>query len=100
MTNPRSSMIDWDTAVSVGARLAGDGPIVNRAEADEIVAELRLGAEQSTPLVQAFTGLVAEADTAPVLVVDRRGWLQANVDGFGDIVSPLIDKLQAKKGPP
>jgi coenzyme F420 biosynthesis associated uncharacterized protein len=64
------------------------------------VAELRRGAAQSTPLVQAFTGLVAEADTAPVLVVDRRGWLQANVDGFGEIVSPLIDKLQAKKGPP
>jgi coenzyme F420 biosynthesis associated uncharacterized protein len=100
MTNERSSMIDWDTAVSVGARLSGEGPSVSRAEADEVVAELRAGAERSTPLVRGFTGLVAEERTAPVLIVDRRGWLQANVDGFAEIVSPLIDRLQAKKGAP
>src|SRR6188472_1273661 len=100
MTNERSSMIDWDTAVSVGARLSGEGPSVSRAEADDVVAELRAGAERSTPLVRGFTGLVAEERTAPVLIVDRRGWLQANVDGFAEIVSPLIDRLQAKKGPP
>jgi coenzyme F420 biosynthesis associated uncharacterized protein len=100
MTNERSSMIDWDTAVSVGARLAGEGPSVSRTEADDVVAELRAGAERSTPLVRGFTGLVAEERTAPVLVVDRRGWLHANVDGFADIVSPLIDRLQAKKGAP
>ena len=96
MTNERSSMIDWDTAVSVGARLAGEGPSVSRVEADDVVAELRAGAERSSPLVRGFTGLVAEERTAPVLVVDRRGWLQANVDGFAEIVSPLIDRLQAK----
>ena len=100
MTNERSSMIDWDTAVSVGARLAGEGPSVSRVEADDVVAELRAGAERSSPLVRGFTGLVAEERTAPVLIVDRRGWLQANVDGFAEIVSPLIDRLQAKKGPP
>ena len=77
MTNERSSMIDGDTAVSVGARLAGEGPPVSRTEADDVVAELRAGAERSTPLVRGFTGLVAEERTAPVLVVDRRGWLQA-----------------------
>ena len=93
-------MIDWDTAVSVGARLSGEGPSVSRVEADDVVAELRAGAERSTPLVRGFTGLVAEERTAPVLIVDRRGWLQANVDGFAEIVSPLIDRLQAKKGPP
>ena len=100
MTNERSRMIDWDTAVSVGSRLAGEGPSVSSTEAADVVAELRAGAARSTPLVRAFTGLVAEERTAPVLVVDRRGWLQANVDGFADIVSPLIDKLQAKKGAP
>ena len=93
-------MIDWDTAVSVGARLSGEGPSVSRVEADDVVAELRAGAERSTPLVRGFTGLVAEERTAPVLIVDRRGWLQANVDGFAEIVSPLIDRLQAKKGAP
>lgn len=93
-------MIDWDLAVRVGSRIAGEGPVVTRVEATEVVAELREGAERSTPLVREFTGLVAEARTAPVLVVDRPGWIQANADGFATIISPIVDKLQEKKGPP
>ncbi len=98
--NDRSSMIDWDLAVNIGARMAGQGPEVSRGEAADVVAELRAGAESSSPLVREFTGLVAQERTAPVLVVDRRGWLQANVDGFGSLISPLVDKLQKKKGAP
>jgi coenzyme F420 biosynthesis associated uncharacterized protein len=96
----RSTMIDWDLAVSAASRMAGPGPMITRAEADEAVAELKAGAHRSTPLVREFTGLVAEERTAPVLVVDRRGWIQANADGFAQVLSPLIDRLQEKKGAP
>ena len=71
-----------------------------RDEAVEVVAELRAGAERSTPLVREFTGLVADERTAPVLVVDRPGWIQANADGFATIIAPIVEKLQDKKGPP
>jgi coenzyme F420 biosynthesis associated uncharacterized protein len=97
---PRSPMIDWDLAVRVGSRLAGDGPVVSRVEAAGVVEELRAGAEKSTPLVREFTGLVAQEATAPVLVVDRPGWIQANADGFATVVGPIVAKLQEKKGPP
>ncbi|HWM38410.1 MAG TPA: zinc-dependent metalloprotease, partial [Streptomyces sp.] len=50
--------------------------------------------------VREFTGLVATERTAPVLVVDRPGWVQANADGFATVIAPLIDKLQEKKGAP
>ncbi len=93
-------MIDWDLAVSAASRMAGPGPMITRADADEAVAELKAGAHRSTPLVREFTGLVAEERTAPVLVVDRRGWIQANADGFAQVLSPLIDRLQAKRGAP
>jgi coenzyme F420 biosynthesis associated uncharacterized protein len=96
----RSSMIDWDLAVRVGSRLAGDGPVVTRAEASSVVEELRAGAEKSTPLVREFTGLHAEERTAPVLVVDRPGWIRANADGFATVIGPIVAKLQEKKGPP
>src|SRR5512139_3878897 len=96
----RSPMIDWDLAVRVGSRLAGDGPVVSRVEAAGVVEELRAGAEKSTPLVREFTGLVAQEATAPVLVVDRPGWIQANADGFATVVGPIVAKLQEKKGPP
>ena len=78
-------MIDWDLAVSAASRMAGPGPSITRAEADAVVAELRGGAERSTPLVREFTGLTAHERTAPVLVVDRPGWIQANADGFADV---------------
>jgi coenzyme F420 biosynthesis associated uncharacterized protein len=93
-------MIDWDLAVRIGARLAGDGPVVSSGEAADCVAELRAGAEKSTPLVREFTGLVAEERSAPVLVVDRPGWIRANADAFATVVAPLVEKLQEKKGPP
>jgi coenzyme F420 biosynthesis associated uncharacterized protein len=93
-------MIDWDLAVKVGSRLVGEGPQVTRSEAVAAVQELREGAARSTPLVREFTGLVASERTAPVLVVDRPGWVQANADGFATVIAPLIDKLQQKKGPP
>ncbi len=93
-------MIDWDLAVSAATRMAGPGPMITRADADEAVAELKAGAHRSTPLVREFTGLVAEERTAPILVVDRRGWIQANADGFAEVLSPLVDRLQEKRGAP
>ena len=94
------NLVDWDFAVTVGSRVAGPGPDVSPDEAAAAVVELREGATRSTPLVQEFTGLVAEAGTAPVLVVDRKGWLRANADGFATILTPIVDKLAEKKGPP
>ena len=66
-------MVDWDLAVRIGSRLAGEGPQVGRDEADAVVAELRADANRSTGLVRDFTGLVAAEHDAPVLVVDRAG---------------------------
>jgi coenzyme F420 biosynthesis associated uncharacterized protein len=94
------TMIDWDLAVATASRMAGPGPVITRPEADAAVTELRAGANTSTGLVRDFTGLVAHDRTAPVLVVDRTGWIQANADAFADLIGPLIEKLQAKRGAP
>jgi coenzyme F420 biosynthesis associated uncharacterized protein len=97
-------MIDWDLAVATASRLAGPGPDISRAQADAVVAELRAGANRSTGLVRDYTGLTAAAGdtlgTAPILVVDRTGWIQANADGFANVIGPLIEKLQARRGAP
>ncbi len=96
----RSTMIDWDLAVTAASRMAGPGPLLSRDRADAVVSELRADAERSTGLVRDYTGLVAEARTAPVLVVDRTGWIQANADGFAEIMNPLVAKVQARRGGP
>ena len=93
-------MIDWDLAVRVGSRLVGQGPEVSGSEAVAAVEELRDGANRSTPLVREFTGLVAQERSAPVMVIDRPGWVQANADSFATVIAPLVEKLQSKKGSP
>jgi coenzyme F420 biosynthesis associated uncharacterized protein len=103
MSGNRSTMIDWDLATLAASKMSGAGPVISREEAEAVVAELREGARRSTPLVREFTGLAAPEGTertAPVLVVDRAGWIKANVDGFATIISPLVDRLQAKRGTP
>ncbi|MDO9456380.1 zinc-dependent metalloprotease [Nocardioides sp.] len=94
-----SEMVDWDLAVRIASRLAGQGPVISPAAASEAVEELRAGADRSTALVRDFTGLVAADHTAPVLVVDRPGWIQANADAFRHLVSPLVDQISSKKPP-
>ena len=62
------SMVDWELAVSIGGRVAGNGPVVTAEEAQAAVEELRGAADRSTGLVREFTGLSAGERTAPVLV--------------------------------
>jgi coenzyme F420 biosynthesis associated uncharacterized protein len=99
-----AEMIDWELAISVGSRFAGTGPQVTRAEAEAVVAQLRADAGRSTSLVRDFTGLVAadheSGAAAPLLVVDRPGWIRANAETFDVLLTPFVDKMTEKKGPP
>ncbi len=94
-----AGMIDWGLAVRLGSRLSGEGPAVPHREAAAVVEELRAGAGRATGLVKEFTGLTAEEDTAPVLVVDRNGWVKANADGFAQVLDPIVTKLAARRPP-
>ncbi len=89
-------MIDWEFAVRVGSRTVPASPNVTAAEAAAVVAELREGARRSTALVRDFTGLQAPDDSAPVLVVDRPGWIRANTESFASLMDPVVAKLAAK----
>ena len=95
-----NNLVDWDLAVTLGSRIAGPGPDVSSEEAGAAVVELREHANASTALVREFTGLDAPDGTAPVLVVDRPGWIQANASSFSVLMGPLFDKVIEKKGTP
>jgi coenzyme F420 biosynthesis associated uncharacterized protein len=95
-----SAYIDWNFAVQTARRLVRPGPAVPASQAAEAVAELRRGAAVSEGHVREFTGLHARSATAPVVVVDRPGWVQANADGFATVMAPLLDKVSAGRTPP
>jgi coenzyme F420 biosynthesis associated uncharacterized protein len=94
-----SQMVDWNLAVATATRLVRPGPDVSRDEARAVVAELRRHAKASEEHVRGFTRMGTEGvhDT-PVLVVDRPGWVRANVAGFREILKPLLEKMQERRG--
>ncbi|WAX78740.1 zinc-dependent metalloprotease [Streptomyces sp. KMM 9044] len=94
-----SGMVDWDLAVATATRLMRPGPDVSRDEARAVVTELRKHAKASEAHVRGFTRLgTDETHDTPVLVVDRPGWVRANVAGFRELLGPLLDKMHDRRG--
>ncbi|KUL55294.1 coenzyme F420 biosynthesis-associated protein [Streptomyces sp. NRRL F-4489] len=122
-----TDMVDWNLAVTTATRFVRPGPDVTRDEARAIVAELRRHAKSSEAHVRGFTRMAppgAEAEGAapegapeggpaeagapgragtvpphdtPVLVVDRPGWIRANVAGFRAVLKPLLAKMEDRR---
>jgi coenzyme F420 biosynthesis associated uncharacterized protein len=86
------SMVDWALARSTATRLVKHGPAISADGAVATVAELREAAVRAEHYVTEVTGLDAASGSAPVLVVDRPGWIQANLDAFRLLLTPLTDK--------
>ena len=95
-----ADMVDWDLAVTTAKRLVKPGPDIGRDAARQVVEQLRRLAAEAEGHVRGYTRLNAESATAPVLVVDRGGWVQANADGFREVLRPLIAKMRDKRGDP
>ncbi|WP_189537797.1 zinc-dependent metalloprotease [Streptomyces roseolilacinus] len=95
-----AEMVDWNLAVATATRFVRPGPEVSRDEAREVVAELRRHAKASEEHVRGFTRMVPEGhepEDTPVLVVDRAGWIRANVAGFRELLKPLLDKMSERR---
>jgi coenzyme F420 biosynthesis associated uncharacterized protein len=89
-------MIDWDVAISTGVRWVRPGPQVSLADARGVVAELRELAVAVAEPVQQVTGMFSAEDVGRVAVVDRPGWIRANVDGFRVVLDPLAEHLRER----
>ncbi|MFC5803016.1 zinc-dependent metalloprotease [Streptomyces formicae] len=95
-----AEMVDWNLAVATATRLVRPGPEVSRDEARAVVAELRRHAKASEEHVREFTRMIPDGhrpEDTPVLVVDRPGWVKANVAGFRELLKPLLDKMQERR---
>ena len=91
-----TSMVDWTVALNTATKLVKPGPEITRSGAAAVVAELREAAVRAEAYVTEVTGLVAPPAASPVLVVDRPRWIEANLDGFRQILAPLNAKATEK----
>ena len=94
-------MIDWNVALQTATRLSKPGPDISPEEVADVVAELREAAAKSEAPVREFTDLHApELDgrvaEAPVLVVDRRRWVEANLATFRVLIDPVLARLESE----
>lgn len=89
-------MVDWALARSTATRLVRSGPAISADGASAAVAELREAAARAERYVTEVTGLDASSGSAPVLVVDRPGWIKANLDAFRLLLTPLTDLAASK----
>src|SRR5215471_148641 len=95
MSSPQ--MIDWNVAIATGVRWVRPGPQISMSEARRAVSELRELADAVREPVAELTGLRSNEMTGQVAIVDRPGWIRANVDGFRVVLDPLVAHL-AERG--
>ena len=90
-------MIDWDVAIATGVRWVRPGPQISMTDARRAVSELRDLADAVRDPVRELTGLYSPETAGQVAVVDRPGWIRANIDGFRVVLDPLVSRL-AERG--
>lgn len=93
-------MIDWQVAARTAERVGGAGPRLDSSRAEDVVAELHDAARSVTRPVSEYTGLEAPDAGAPVLVLDRSRWIEANFASFERILTPLFERISAQSGRP
>jgi coenzyme F420 biosynthesis associated uncharacterized protein len=98
MSSPQ--MIDWDVAIATGVRWVRPGPQISMSDARRAVSELRDLADAVREPVRELTGLHSPEAAGQVAVVDRPGWIRANVDGFRIVLDPLAARLQERGSVP
>src|SRR5262249_55044649 len=59
--------------------------------------QLRTFALDSRAYVRDFTGMIPAGPEPPVLVVDRYRWLDVNIDSFGGLVAPLLERMAEER---
>ena len=93
-----ASMVDWDLAVKTARLMVRPGPQLDRDEARAVAQELVSLVPIAEQHVQDFTGLTIPDGHIPVAIVERVGWVQANLGGFQVALEPLVRKAMARRG--
>jgi coenzyme F420 biosynthesis associated uncharacterized protein len=90
LTTPRT-LIGWDWATRVAARVSGPNGSLTQSERDELSPYYSEMVRELEGPISAYTGTVLPQST-DVIVMDRKDWIVANVANFRELFEP-IDEL-------
>jgi coenzyme F420 biosynthesis associated uncharacterized protein len=89
--------VDWALAERVAVRIAGREPFAASYHAASLEPDLLELTAQAEQRVAEFSGLVAPTP-ARARVVDRAGWIRANLASFERLLRPVVTKLEDRLG--
>jgi uncharacterized protein (DUF2342 family) len=87
-------VIDWGTAQRVGELLAGSPPFggVRSASVEPLVREF-------AGRVGDYSGLRSDTELPALELVDRAGWIAANLKSMRPLLAPITEPIAGGKGP-
>jgi coenzyme F420 biosynthesis associated uncharacterized protein len=85
--------VDWQLARKVALKVAGDEPLARSYLRHSLEDDFAAFTPLAEELVADETGLVSTEGAARAVVIDRAGWIDANLRSFRRLLSPLLGKL-------
>lgn len=85
--------MDWKAAERTAVRICGREPLAASYHYDRLAADFAEATEEAEELVAETTGLRSARGPARARVVDRGGWVSANVASFERLLRPVTDKF-------
>lgn len=97
MTQQPPDPIDWSVARRVAAQALRLAPLLDDETRKRFDAEIEAASTQAETLVEKATGLKSLAGPPNVVVVDRLGWVDANILSFQRLLRPLAERLAERQ---
>ena len=85
--------VDWPLAAKLAQRVAGTDPLADSYRSGTLAADVAEFTPLAQQLVEAETGWSSASGPARARVVDRGGWVQANIGSFQRLLAPLLDRM-------
>ncbi len=89
MSDPADEHVDWDLARRIAVRVAGTEPLYRSYLAEPLRADFARFVPVAAELVAIETGLETPGE-AHAEVIDRTGWIDANIAAFRRLLQPLL----------
>src|SRR5262245_26795425 len=87
----RPSLLDWSWAGSVAERVSGRDGRLDADEKHRLQSEYRALVQSVEQPLQEYTGTVLPLSDTSVEVMDRPGWIKANLANFQVLFEPVED---------
>jgi coenzyme F420 biosynthesis associated uncharacterized protein len=98
MSDPADEHVDWDLARRIAVRVAGTEPLYQSYLAEPLRQDFARFVPVAAELVAIETGLETPGE-AHAEVIDRTGWIDANIAAFRRLLQPLLGAPADGDGP-